>query len=289
MASVVKIRRSSVQGKAPTTEQLQLGELALNTRDGKLFSSTGGRVFEVGANTSVSRIGTLTVGNTTPFTLPTSDGVSGQVLKTNGAGSVFWSNTSSSASSGVSENSFREFNFSANTGQTIFSGFDNSNNALAYDSTKIVLFLNGVRLSKGTDYTANNGTTIVLDDPLSNNDVIDVHTYTNVDNELYRSENTYSANALYTQSIDSWSTTTYRSAKYIVQIEDVVNNAFEVREVLLVHNGSSAYFSEMGAVNTNGARVAYIGTQVVSNQVHLLVTPTTGNSIDVNLVRISLD
>ena len=33
----IKIRRSAVPGKVPTTEQLALGELALNTYDGKLF------------------------------------------------------------------------------------------------------------------------------------------------------------------------------------------------------------------------------------------------------------
>lgn len=52
MASVVKIKRSSVQGKAPTTGDITAGELALNTRDGKLYSSDGSVVFEIGANTT---------------------------------------------------------------------------------------------------------------------------------------------------------------------------------------------------------------------------------------------
>jgi hypothetical protein len=37
MANVVKLKRSAVQGKIPTTEQLELGEVALNTTDGALF------------------------------------------------------------------------------------------------------------------------------------------------------------------------------------------------------------------------------------------------------------
>lgn len=52
MASIVKIKRSSVQGKAPTTGDITAGELALNTRDGKLYSSDGSVVFEIGANTT---------------------------------------------------------------------------------------------------------------------------------------------------------------------------------------------------------------------------------------------
>ena len=37
MASSVKIKRSAVEGKAPLTSDLELGELAVNTYDGKLF------------------------------------------------------------------------------------------------------------------------------------------------------------------------------------------------------------------------------------------------------------
>ena len=37
MAQVIKVKQSSVAGKVPTTAQLQLGELALNTIDGKLY------------------------------------------------------------------------------------------------------------------------------------------------------------------------------------------------------------------------------------------------------------
>lgn len=38
MANSIKIKRSSVQGKVPTTNDLQLGELAINTYDGKLYT-----------------------------------------------------------------------------------------------------------------------------------------------------------------------------------------------------------------------------------------------------------
>jgi hypothetical protein len=37
MANTVKLKRSAVQGKAPQTSDLELGELALNTYDGNLF------------------------------------------------------------------------------------------------------------------------------------------------------------------------------------------------------------------------------------------------------------
>jgi len=37
MATPIRIKRSAVAGKRPTTEQLQLGELAVNFYDGKVF------------------------------------------------------------------------------------------------------------------------------------------------------------------------------------------------------------------------------------------------------------
>ena len=38
MANTIKIKRSAVEGKVPTTGDLDLGELALNTYDGKLYT-----------------------------------------------------------------------------------------------------------------------------------------------------------------------------------------------------------------------------------------------------------
>ena len=52
MASVIKVKRSSVPGNAPTTTNLELGELAVNTFDGKLYLKKNNgteSVVEVGA------------------------------------------------------------------------------------------------------------------------------------------------------------------------------------------------------------------------------------------------
>ncbi len=38
MANVIKVKQSAVSGKVPTTAQLDLGELAVNTTDGKLYT-----------------------------------------------------------------------------------------------------------------------------------------------------------------------------------------------------------------------------------------------------------
>ena len=37
MANTIKVKRSSVAGKVPTTGDLELGEIAVNTYDGKMY------------------------------------------------------------------------------------------------------------------------------------------------------------------------------------------------------------------------------------------------------------
>ena len=52
MVSIIRMKRSAVATKVPTTAQLDLGELAINTRDGKLFLKCADgteQIVEVGA------------------------------------------------------------------------------------------------------------------------------------------------------------------------------------------------------------------------------------------------
>jgi hypothetical protein len=107
MANTVVLKRSSVQGKSPTTSDLALGELALNTTDGNLFFKR-----DVSGTQSILAVATLTGTQTltnktlTSPTLNTATadaltltgtltagggaGTNGQVLTSTGSG-VVWS------------------------------------------------------------------------------------------------------------------------------------------------------------------------------------------------------
>ena len=127
MASTIKIKRSSVAGKRPTTSEITTGELALNTKDQKLFSSNGTSVFELAsagalANTNayiatkanatnpttsglLAHTGRATIstnlavsGNTIlsgTLVANSSPGTAGYYLRTSGTG-VYWSPVSAS-------------------------------------------------------------------------------------------------------------------------------------------------------------------------------------------------
>ena len=56
----IKIKRSAVEGKIPTPDQVPLGEIALNTYDGKLFASKN-----VGIGTTVFVVNPWSVGTGT--------------------------------------------------------------------------------------------------------------------------------------------------------------------------------------------------------------------------------
>ena len=97
MASTIKVKRSAVAGKSPTTGNLEVGEIALNTKDGRLYSK-GTMVFEVGANNHSLFVGTggATFANGA-YTLPTADGSADQILKTNGSGTLSFADSGSSS------------------------------------------------------------------------------------------------------------------------------------------------------------------------------------------------
>jgi hypothetical protein len=50
VSSTIKIKRSGVSGKQPNTATLSVGELAINYKDQKLYSSNGTAVFQIGAS-----------------------------------------------------------------------------------------------------------------------------------------------------------------------------------------------------------------------------------------------
>lgn len=136
MAQTIKLKRSSVSGRLPTTSDLELGEVAINTYDGKMYIKKN-----VGGTESIVEIGGQGGGIASSFTL---------------------------------------YEYTATSGQTTFSGSDGNSNTLAYDTgtpPKILVYLNGVLLDHTTDYTATNGTSVVLTNGAATNDLLQIAAY----------------------------------------------------------------------------------------------------------------
>ena len=136
MAQTIKLKRSATQGAIPATSALSLGEVAINTYDGKMYIKKS-----VGGTESVVEVG---------------------------------------GSGGGLASSFTVYEYSATANQTTFSGSDGNSNTLAYDTDtppKILVYLNGVLLDFTTDYTASNGTSVVLTNGAAANDLVQIAAY----------------------------------------------------------------------------------------------------------------
>jgi hypothetical protein len=76
---------------------------------------------------------------------------------------------------------FQDFDYDGSDGatsNTVFSGADNGSNVLQYSAGKLLVFKNGTLLRSGTDYTATNGTSVVLGSSANNGDVIRISSFT---------------------------------------------------------------------------------------------------------------
>lgn len=147
----IRLRRSATAGNVPTTSQLDLGELALNTYDGKVYLKK-----EVSGVQSVVEVG-------------------------GGGGSQ---------QSGV----WSEYVYTATSNQTTFSGSDDNSQTLSYVTNYLQVFLNGILLDNGTDYTANTTTSVVLTNGASAGDTLQISTFVKVLGTADISVDTFSGN-----------------------------------------------------------------------------------------------
>jgi len=83
-------------------------------------------------------------------------------------------------------------------------------------------------------------------------------------------------------SIDSFSASTYRSAKYNVQITR--GSEYQTTEISVVHDGSDSYGTEYATIKT-GATLATFSTDISGGNVRLLATPSSATSTVFKLFR----
>lgn len=205
MAQTIKLKRSATQGAVPSTTQLALGEIAINTYDGKLFikrDSGTESVVEIGGSATniYSRTAFTATASQTTFSVTYAVGFVDVYLNgvklllntdytANNGTSIILSTGANSgdnveviAFSGgevlqVAQFTLDKFTYTATSSQTTFSGADDNTNTLAYTSGNIDVYLNGVLLDE-SEYTATNGTSIVLGSAAALNDIVKIHSYT---------------------------------------------------------------------------------------------------------------
>jgi hypothetical protein len=94
-------------------------------------------------------------------------------------------------------------------------------------------------------------------------------------NKTRMSAVTYTTTTTSQVAIDTFASATYRTAKYVVQLSSGSN--YQSSELLVVHNGTTAYVSQFGVVNTNTDLGAF-DVSLASGTVSLLLTPVNAST-----------
>ena len=215
-------------------------------------------------------------------------GTDGYYLKTTGIG-VTWA---------AFPNSRTGLTTSATAGQTTFN--------FSYNVGYVDVFLNGVKLP-ASEFTASNGSTIILDDAAFVNDTLEFVSYNTVPNSSAGAQNltgladvtitgtpvigeTLQHNGSvfvndYTPTATLTSTTqvvilslpiaTYRSVEYTIQITE--GTKYHVTKILAIHDGTDVSFNEYGTLFTTSS-LATFALDINSGNMRLLVTPASTNS-----------
>ena len=188
---------------------------------------------------------------------------------------------------------FNTFTYYSTATQTTFTGNDYYGRSLTYTAGYIAVYRNGVRLLPTVDYTATSGTSIVLASGAANLDEILIESYSTLliqqgdynanniclnSNTASMSANLVTTNAVSSFTVDSFSSTQFRTAKYLISVTDNTNLNYHGQEIMLVHNGSTVTMAEYGAVYSNGSPLATFDAAIATGTLSLTVTPVTANS-----------
>jgi len=265
MATVIQFKRSAVQNAAPSVSDLSLGELAVNTYHGRLYTEKNdgsAAIVEVGSNPA-----TLTVNGA--ITFPTSDGTNGQLLGTNGSGALGFLNAASS--------SLTTFIYSvASSTQTVFSGSDDNSATLSYTVGLEGVYLNGVKLVSGDDYVTTSATVITLQANAVSGDILQVVAQTAVSNLVQGFYTTSVLTATTANQVLSSNGVANKAIKYVIMASHA-SLGVHAAEVLLINNGSNAYFVQYGDAISASSLMAF-SSDISGGNMRLLVTPVNTNT-----------
>jgi hypothetical protein len=90
--------------------------------------------------------------------------------------------------------------------------------------------------------------------------------------------------------VDTFSRLVYRSAKYTVQVQCTAGadaGAFQASEILVIHNGTTAFMTEYAVVKTGANTLGVFEVDVSGDSVRLRVTPTATDTINVRITRLA--
>jgi hypothetical protein len=159
---------------APSTPTLRAGDLYFNTTDSTLYSHNGTAWAASGGGGSSS----ITVSDTAPASPGAGDlWFKSDVAQTFVYYDSFWIEIGVGPQGPAGQATISRWKKTAAGGETSLTGNDDSSVPLAYTVQKEQLYLNGVLLVRGSDYTATTGTSITGLTALVAGDIVEIITF----------------------------------------------------------------------------------------------------------------
>ena len=178
-----------------------------------------------------------------------------------------------------------EYQYTVSANQTIFTGSDDNSAVLNYTPGREQVFLNGVKLINGDDYSRPNTSHIVLTANAVATDVLEAVVFAGAGGDLTEAVG-YASSNTDLLTINTFNKTVYRTAKYIIQAN--TSDSYAASEALVIHDGTTAYVTEYGTLYSNN-NLYTVSSDISSNDVRLNVTPTgSGTTFKVKRIAIKV-
>lgn len=179
------------------------------------------------------------------------------------------------ATANVYARDYLQYIYTPSTSTATYADSDDNGNILSYEIGKLQVHVNGEMLTPGTDFTADDGTDVTISGtaPTSGDTVIITSLATTVFNASRTTTSLVSTAA--NQTVDTFNASTYRSARYTIQMTHGTD--YSAQEVMVIHDGSTAYNSSYGLVET-GSSLGTVATTMQSGMVLVTVSPTYSNT-----------
>ena len=89
-------------------------------------------------------------------------------------------------------------------------------------------------------------------------------------------------------TLDSFTASVFRTAKYNVQITNSTDSDYHAIEIFLFHDGTTVYLTQYASIFDNGAQASF-DADISSGSVRLRVTPASGDTMTYKLIRTTIE
>ena len=184
-----------------------------------------------------------------------------------------------------------QYVFQPSSSTIVIQDSDRSGNTLSFSPTNVDVHVNGLKLTKGIDYSTDDGSIIFLTTAVDSGDTVVVDATRrqaiNFKNALVDSSEVIPTTAA--ASFDIFNKTSFRFVKYTItaKVTVGVTNKYQASELLVTHNDTEAFFTEYGIVQAQDSSLGEVDATVVGSNVRVKFDPTYPNTT-VEFTKVSL-